>query len=262
MQTALFHGDPSFAYWFARLPLPNKEEAADQVRKLCINDRPAESRRAVNAVITATKTDMLVAENKQLLAQVFAAVFGDSANIDEKEDEAESLNPEGARQKKEAAARVLWPMRNSLSYGQKAMLSPTMTSMWLRENRRTLAAMGSGAVLVACVLAIAWIINERLQGSWHELPTLYAASGIVAAVSPYPPSSVFVAAPGGRTKGDGATVLENVLINGLWTPIGNSLTNEPVHPWLSHQTNLHLSSMLAFVAAAYFDGTVLRTTGR
>lgn len=63
-----------------------------------------------------------------------------------------------------------------------------------------------GAMILSAALIVGWFINDRLSGTWVELPLLHAGQITAISFEPSSPTTIYLATIGGPNKGDRTTI--------------------------------------------------------
>lgn len=231
-QSALYHGEESFAHWFAKLTDETKMLAIQYLVEVCV-DQPGP---LVDARLDATRkavAERLSDVDNKLVLDALWPLVKHYQRYREHSDVVTHKANVGATEIKARLTRILWAMRRQLTSRQRAFLLPVLTRLWVDRHRSTIIGTASGALMLAIVLGATLLIRERLAGSWTRLPTLNAGQVSGVALSPRSPTTLFVATPRGSTREDASTVLQYSITDRTKNVIGKGISIEPIRTILA-----------------------------
>lgn len=241
-RTALYHGEVSFSHWLNKLSELDYEAPEAIVKDYVLHNSASVRMAARTALIQARQQNLLDEKMQQQLAEFFWHLFevGEARQGALEPDSIQESDGHASRSQtrisaveiREATAIVLWALRKFVRVPRLLKVTPVVSQVWLRMHRASVfLSLGSG-LSAALIVFTLWIVNDRLRGTWEQLPTLYAGSVIAAAWVKGDPNSIYVVTPGGPEVGTGATLLLHRPDRGTWEIISKSFTSFPTYAFL------------------------------
>lgn len=223
--TALWHGEPSFAGWLARLPGASLQETARTMRTLCRQQLANGNEQPIAAIKAAARAGMPPDAQAALKSSLLAAFAPGQAGVEPDRMVGTAKQDDASRG---PFASALWSMRRALKPGEVAAIFPALTQHWFQANRTPLLSAAAGIVLLAALLAVTWFVQDRLAGHWVRGAPLHAGSVSSFAVAPGPELSLYAATDRGRTIGQATSVFGGNLTPTQWSALGQSIAAEPI----------------------------------
>ena len=232
-RTALSHGSESCGYWLSRLTALNPRRGWEIIERYCFHKDEQTRLVACHAVIKAQRSHLLSPAVQHQLAQLLVHIFRSPASIEpqpsgdqapRKGSVASSIAP--AAQRREAAARLLWPVRHELTWRDRAGVTAATFLLWLRAHRGTLAASMASALVAGLFMLGVFVVGQSLRGVWRAMPPLYAGPVEDMALTG---DATYVVTARGSGLAEGASLLRGVTNSDEWQLLSRNLTTQPVN---------------------------------
>jgi photosystem II stability/assembly factor-like uncharacterized protein len=210
LRSGLYHGESSFGYWLAKLPVDHCDSALKVIRDYCLYQDVGIRQAAQKAVIKAIRENQMSDDHQKRLKGLLLEEFQTVTIEETKEDkQTESLpQPDTVQltrtERKQSTAIILWALRRFTKFSEKLRFAPIAGQVWATGHKQIIMAIVSVLLTIVVILA-ALGIRESLKGKWYPVHTLFAGPISGAAIAPDKPEVYIVTQR--LMPRDGATLL-------------------------------------------------------